>query len=164
MKRRLILMRHAKSSWKSAAQSDHERPLNKRGKHDAPRVARRFLELDWHPQWVVSSDAQRTRDTFEQIEEELGSEVTVHFTQNLYLAGLAELRAEISEVPSEIECVLALGHNPGWEDAASHLSGTPIIMKTATVALLAGKGKTWSVALSETSRWKLREIIWPREL
>ncbi len=64
MTRRLIVMRHAKSSWKHAGLTDHQRPLNKRGRKDAPRVARALIERGWTPRRVLSSDAARTRETW----------------------------------------------------------------------------------------------------
>ena len=63
--KRLIVMRHAKSDWGTNAPTDHARPLNKRGQRDAPRVAQRLVELDWLPQYIVSSDSTRTRETYE---------------------------------------------------------------------------------------------------
>ena len=60
MQRRLMVMRHAKSSWKSQVPTDHERPLNERGRRDAARVGKRLAELGWVPDFVVSSDSRRT--------------------------------------------------------------------------------------------------------
>ena len=65
MERRLIVMRHAKSSWKSDAETDHLRPLNKRGRDSAPLVAARLVELGWIPEAVYSSDSLRTRETWD---------------------------------------------------------------------------------------------------
>ena len=59
MERRLIVMRHAKSSWKNESLRDHERPLNKRGRRDAPRIGEELASLGWVPQRVISSDATR---------------------------------------------------------------------------------------------------------
>ncbi len=65
MQRRIIVMRHAKSSWKSDAPDDHSRPLNRRGRRDAPRVAQELARRGWVPERVFSSDARRTRQTWE---------------------------------------------------------------------------------------------------
>ena len=64
---RLLVIRHAKSSWKDASLSDHERPLNKRGKRDAPRVADAIKKMDWVPDHVLCSDARRAVDTFDRL-------------------------------------------------------------------------------------------------
>ncbi len=82
MTMRLIIMRHAKSDWNSGAASDHARPLNKRGRRDAPRVANRLGELGWQPDYVISSDSRRTRETLELMLPHLnhGSDPTVDFS------------------------------------------------------------------------------------
>ena len=64
MRRRLIVLRHAKSAWDTDAATDHERPLNKRGRRDALRVAEKIAKLGWQPEQVISSDAERTRETW----------------------------------------------------------------------------------------------------
>jgi len=68
MQRRLMLMRHAKSAWQSQAPSDHERPLNERGRRNAPRVGKRLAELGWVPDHVIGSDSRRTRETWERMQ------------------------------------------------------------------------------------------------
>ena len=70
----LILVRHAKSSWSNPGLSDHERPLNKRGKRDAPRMGRRLAGLGYHPQLLASSSAVRALTTAELIAAEIDYE------------------------------------------------------------------------------------------
>lgn len=164
MKRRLIVMRHAKSSWKSPANTDHERPLNGRGRRDAPRVAARLTELGWVPQVVLSSDSQRTRDTAALLAHEWPDETRFQFSNSLYHAGIDELVDEVSAVPDDIDCLLVLGHNPGWEGALIWLTGEDVRLTTANAALLKGSGKSWPEALAERDGWKIRDIIRPKEL
>ncbi len=116
MQRRLILMRHAKSSWKFPELDDHARPLNKRGRRSAPQVAAALAERGWVPELVVSSDSARTRETWAGMAPALG-EPEVVFTERLYHEGLEALIEEAAGWPPEVACVLALGHNPCWEDA-----------------------------------------------
>lgn len=166
MNRRLIVMRHAKSSWSDSSMSDHERPLNERGKREAPEVARRLAELEWLPQVVLSSDAQRTRETWKRMKsvlEEADCTPRVHKLAELYHAGMDEAADALAEVDDEIQSVLLLGHNPGWEDVVAYLSGTPVTMTTANAVLLEGDGETWQDAL-ERGSWRLIEVIRPREL
>ena len=164
MQRRLLVMRHAKSSWKSGGETDHARPLNPRGRQDAPRIAQRLRELAWQPQVVISSDSQRTRETLNLMENAFEATLTVQFTAAFYLGGFAELGAELCQLSPQVTCVLALGHNPGWEDVVRRLTGEPVILKTATVALLGGEGATWEDALKKHQGWALRDVIRPREL
>lgn len=163
MRRRLILMRHAKSSWKSGAPTDHERPLNKRGRRDAPRVGAELARRGWVPEVVLSSDSSRTIETFARMKASLGFEGEADFRRDLYHAGVAEVRAALAELPDGVGAALALGHNPGWEDALAWFSGSDEEMKTAYAALLETNAPTWPAAL-EPRAWTLASIIRPRAL
>jgi phosphohistidine phosphatase len=163
-RRRLIVMRHAKSSWSSPATTDHARPLNDRGRQDAPRVAARLVELNWHPEFILSSDAQRTRETAERMRGAWKREVPEEFTPLLFHAGYEGLADVISIVPDDVAALLVLGHNPGWQELVLTLSGASVEMKTATAALLLGSGEHWSDALRNRRRWELVDVVYPREI
>ena len=162
--RRLIVMRHAKSSWKSGHSDDHERPLNKRGQRDAPRVAQELASLGWSPQVVLSSDSQRTQETWGLMATAFATPDVVSFHRQLYLAGLGQIRSSLVGVGEEVETVLVLGHNPGWEDAASWLSGAELSMTTANAALLEREAPSWDAALDEQGAWQLVRLVRPKEL
>lgn len=162
MKRRLILMRHAKSSWKEPGQEDHARPLNQRGRRDAPRVAERLVELGWTPDVVLLSDAERTRETWTLMRPLFQPLPRVDERSDLYLAGLERIRAALVGVNPGVGTVLVLGHNPGWEDAASELLGEPITMTTANAVLLEGEGPSWTESLK--GPWTLAALLRPKEL
>ncbi len=166
MNRRLIVMRHAKSSWADGSMSDHERPLNDRGRREAPEVARQLAELEWLPEVVLSSDSKRTRETWKRMKtvlEDADCTPTVTKSAELYHAGMDEAADALTELDDEIDCVLLLGHNPGWEDVVSYLSGVSVTMTTANAVLLEGEGDSWQDAL-ERGSWQLVEVIRPREL
>ncbi len=162
MQRCLIVMRHAKSSWNSDAQTDHARPLNARGRRDAPRVAERLVEQKQVPQFVLSSDSQRTRETCQLLTARWEEGVEVEFLPSLYHAGAAALRHELPRVSDEVEILLVVGHNPGWEEVVHRLSNEVVTMKTGTAALLQGKCDSWTDAFG--APWSIREVIYPREL
>ncbi len=161
MQRRLILMRHAKSSWDSSAPSDHARPLNGRGRADAPKVAAELVSHGWTPDEVVGSDSVRTRETWSRMRPVIGAELPETWDRTLYHAGLVQLRAAAAGWP-DVGTLLVLGHNPGWSHAATALAGRPISMTTGNAALLVGAGATWADALQ--SSWELEAWIQPREL
>lgn len=166
MNRRLIVMRHAKSSWSDSSLSDHERPLNDRGRREAPEVARRLIELDWVPEIIVSSDATRTRETWKRMKPvfaDADHTPLFHKTAELYLAGMDEAADALGELDDATRSVLLLGHNPGWEEVVAYLSGVSVTMTTANAVLLEGSGETWQDAL-ERGSWKIIEVIRPREL
>lgn len=157
--KRLIVMRHAKSSWEGGPGGDHARPLNERGRRDAPLMGAMLRERGWMPQLVVSSDSQRTRETYEGLVRGLEEEVEVEFTRDLYHAGPAEVLNACEGLDDEVETVLVLGHNPGWESVISYLAGEHVMMTTANCALLEGEG-SW-MELMTSGAWTLVDVLRP---
>lgn len=161
MKRRLIIMRHAKSAWNTDAQSDHERPLNARGRRDAPHLGRLLVARGYTPKMVISSDATRTHETWLGVMESMPEGLEPRFTSALYLSGLAAIRTELEAVPDGVESLLMLGHNPGFSLAASWLTGDDIELKTAFAAVLEAEGGSWAEAL-KPGRWALADLLTPQ--
>lgn len=159
MKRRLIVMRHAKSAWSSGAQGDHERPLNERGRQDAPVVGALIAARGWVPERVISSDAVRTRETWDGLMEAMPS-IEPRFTASLYLAGLSAVRNAISGLDDAVSSALLLGHNPGFSLAASWLTGDEIELKTAYAAVMETEAKRWVDGL-KIGAWDLVEVLTP---
>lgn len=164
MKRQLVLVRHAKSSWAEPGQPDHERPLNERGRRDAPRVGARLAELGWTPGAIWSSDAVRAKQTTEGLLTAFDPAPRVTFDHGLYLGDLTSIRASAVEWDEAVSCVLVVGHNPGWSLAASALSGREFGLTTANAVLLErdGDDATWADALLEG--WRFVELLRPKEL
>ena len=160
MQRRLMLMRHAKSSWTSQVPTDHERPLNERGRRDAARVGKRLAKLGWVPDLVVGSDSRRTEETWERKQESCPN-ARVRFTRVLYAGGPSELRSEVARLSGDVRTVLVLGHNPGWEEAVTELSGREMRITTANVVLLEGEGATWREALR--APWSVASVVRPKQ-
>ncbi len=160
--RRLIVMRHAKSSWSSGAATDHDRPLNSRGQRDAPRVAQRLTEIDWVPDLILSSDSQRTQETYAAMQTGFENEVPAEFHRSMYHAGYEAIIHEAPGVPDDVNTLMVLGHNPGWEEVVQRLSDEMVVLKTANAALLEGQGDAWPEALA--GAWSLIDIIRAREL
>lgn len=160
--RRLVLMRHAKSAWDTGVSSDHARPLNPRGRRDAPVMGRWLAQHGWAPELVVMSDSARTTETWARLRDELPFPPAEHASGMLYHAGLDALRAHAGQWAPHVGTVLAIGHNPGWEDAVASLSGIPTRMTTANLALLVGAGETWTDALR--GAWRLEDLVRPKEL
>ncbi|MEE2941249.1 MAG: histidine phosphatase family protein [Planctomycetota bacterium] len=162
MPRRLIIMRHARSAWEGPGRDDHGRPLDERGRFEAPRVATRLVELGWAPQAIHSSDARRTRETAELMLDVLAPAPPLTLDPGFYLAGLPALRAAAETWDPSWSTVLALGHNPGWQDAASALCGSVLGMSTANAVLLEAPPRApsgWSEALAR--EWSLVDVLRP---
>ncbi len=155
-------MRHAKSSWKSDAPTDHGRPLNKRGRKAAPKVGAELAARGWVPEVVLSSDSTRTRETFARMKGALRFEGEAEFLSSLYHGGVDEAVDAVLSLSNKVRGALLLGHNPGWEEVVEHFAGQSVVMKTGCAALLRGKGP-WS-ALTEPHAWTLEDVIYPRSL
>lgn len=160
MKRKLIIMRHAKSSWKTGDQ-DHQRPLNARGAKDAPRIAGALVSRRWVPELVLSSDSMRTRQTWENMAPVFGRDISVEYRPELYLAGLVQIASALETVASEVSTVLVLGHNPGWESSVCALTGHSIQMTTANAVLLTTEAESWASAIHGPT-WQYEEVLRPR--
>jgi phosphohistidine phosphatase len=116
----LYLMRHAKSSWKESGISDHDRPLNGRGRKAAKAMGAYLREQRVKPELVLCSSATRARQTFERLEP-LGAR-EVHIERELYGADAPTLLARLRDVPASAASVMLIGHNPGMEDLAGVLA------------------------------------------
>lgn len=152
MSRRLIVMRHAKSSWKETGVTDHDRPLNKRGLRDAPRIADAIHDRGWTPDLILVSSSKRTLQTlsgmsnrFEGVQSEIRTEI-YHATVNDLLLVLEDMAQEGT--------TMVLGHNPGSEILVNHLSGEWHVMPTAAAVLL----------VESTGQWEVQEVIRPKEI
>lgn len=119
--KRLIMLRHAKSDWHSGARTDFDRPLNPRGRRDAPRMGRWLNVNNLCPEFVCCSSAARTRETIELVATELDlTNTEINFTRDLYHASEDDIVDLAEQQLSEYECVMLVGHNPGFEMALLH--------------------------------------------
>ena len=167
MTHRLLLLRHAKSSWDDPGLADHERPLAKRGRQAAERIGAHLRTSGLHPHMALCSSARRTRETLELLALE-GCEV--HIEEGLYGAADDELLERARELSETIGTAIVIGHNPGLHDLAIRLAG---LNPTAVTARLQEKFPTGALAVFETHRtWadldartaRLSSMVLPREL
>lgn len=123
MSRELFILRHAKSDWHSDASEDKARPLNKRGRRDAPRIGAWMREHYLYPGWIYCSSAMRARETLTAIARELQlADERITYTDQLYLADLSKLLSFLCDVPQDFNSVMLVGHNPGLDDLVNYLS------------------------------------------
>jgi phosphohistidine phosphatase SixA len=121
-----------------------------------------LTDLGWVPDLILSSDSQRTQETYEAMSDGFADEVPVEFHRSMYHAGLQAILHEAPGVPDDVNTLMVLGHNPGWEEVVERLSDEFATMKTASAALLEGQGDSWPDALA--GKWSLVDIIHAREL
>lgn len=122
--KRLLLLRHAKS-LRDDAPKDKDRPLNERGRDDAPRMGGHMHHRGYLPQLVLCSTAKRTVETWELLGPELGPSTRIRFTDALYLAPVPVMEKLIRTVDNEVSTLLVIGHNPGMEECAQSLAREP---------------------------------------
>jgi phosphohistidine phosphatase len=158
----LLLLRHAKSSWKDSTLSDHDRPLNGRGKR-AAELVRRFLEKkNLRLGLVLSSSSVRTRETVEIILEGAVPAPEICYDDALYLATAAKLLESVSRLEGDWDQVLLVGHNPGVEELFFRLTGIEERFPTATLAKIALDTEKWIEAA--ITRGTLEWIVTPKQL
>jgi len=124
MPRELLILRHAKSDWDGAAASDFDRPLAKRGKKDAPAVGAWLYREAMVPDYIVSSPAQRARETALKVCKRLDlKKKHIVWDAAIYEADLGGLLGVLGRVPADAATVLLVGHNPGLEELVRFLTG-----------------------------------------
>jgi phosphohistidine phosphatase len=119
----VYLIRHAKSSWEDENLPDFERPLNERGKIDAPRMGKRLKEKQIVPDMLLSSPAKRALSTAKRIADAIGfPKETIKTERALYHADEEEILNVIRSLNEKNDCVLLFGHNPGLTDFANAMN------------------------------------------
>ena len=161
----LVLVRHAKSSWRHPDLADHDRPLNGRGREAATAVGRHLRSSGWHPDLVWCSSATRARQTLERLRLEDAPAV---IEDQLYGASAGALLARVRAVPDDVHTLMVIAHNPGIEEL------TRLLAKPDDGLTAPGKFPTGAVADLEfaVDRWaevapaggRLRGLVLPRAL
>ena len=124
MSRRLLLLRHAKSSWATAGLADHDRPLAPRGNRAVAALRRHLADAHVTPDLVLCSTARRAVETWDGIAPACPAGTPVEFDRALYGASAGDLLSRLRRLPATVGCVLLVGHNPGLEDLATGLAGS----------------------------------------
>lgn len=161
--RYLTLIRHAKSSWDDPTQEDFERPLNARGRRDAPAMATRAALLAGRPQHWISSPARRAIQTARSFAETLGVPAEqIELQAPLYHATPTQLADCVGRLRSEWQHVWLFGHNPGLSEFARWLCAeAPSDLPTCAVAQLAFERDDWRGI--EAGSASLRCYLYPKQ-
>lgn len=151
--KRLILMRHAKSSWDDSAQDDHDRPLNARGQRAATLVGAHLEQLGVRPDLALCSSARRTQETWRRVEAVLTASPRVRVERALYLASGDSMLDRLRELEDDVTSVVLVAHHPGTCELARALAGSG---PAAARARLRGKFPTGALADLEVdlARWR----------
>ena len=167
--KRLLLLRHAKSSRDNPRLQDFDRPLAKRGREAAPEIGRHMRKAGWLSDLVLCSNAKRTQETAGLVLAELGGHIKIHFLDTLYLAAPEQMLKEIHAVDNKVGTLLVVAHNPGTALLANHLaaSGDKRALQhlrekypTAALAVFEIDADSWS----KFDRAKLIDFVTPKDI
>ena len=158
----LLLLRHAKSSWGDQSVADFDRPLAPRGLEAAPRMGEELKKLDLLPDLVVCSPALRARQTLEAFSRAAGLKTEPIYEKRIYEASAERLHSLVRAFPKSSQRALMIGHNPGFENLITLLTGRGERMPTAALACLRCSADTWKDVVEREAdlQWLLR----PKEL
>ena len=171
----VFLLRHAKSSWDRPGLDDHDRPLNKRGKRQAPEMGKLVYAENLTPDLILSSTAKRACKTAEAVAENCGYDGKIDYIEEFYPGGPAAYLRVLHSLPDGVRRVMVVGHNPGLEEFLTELivegdspqvSGTPgwsaaassASLPTATLAQVDLSIEKWQELTADT-RGKLIRIL-----
>jgi phosphohistidine phosphatase len=152
----LLLVRHAKSSWDNAQLNDMDRPLNDRGKRDAPVMAQRLIEANIKIDLFVSSPARRARTTAEIFIREFGGKPTdILLVPDLYHASLQTFKEVVSGLDEKVGSAALFSHNPGITAFVNTLTSVRLDnMPTCGIFAVTSLSATWSEFLTAgTTFW-----------
>ncbi len=142
----LTLIRHAKSSWQDSGLSDFERPLNERGRRDAPIMGQRLEAVGFRPDRLVSSSAKRALETAQTIAREIDYPTSqIETVEALYGATSSQLLEAVQQFDPQFQHVALVSHNPGLTDLCNLLSESLIDnLPTCAVVRLKLHTESWS--------------------
>lgn len=164
--KRVILMRHAKSSWADLNQHDHDRPLNKRGLASATKIGSWLKDNSYIPAQVMCSTAHRCVETWQGLEHVMRLGIQPQYDMGIYQAHVSILHKKLKAAKEDV--VLILGHNPGISGFAEELlesvpnSRNFYNYPTAATTLIDFDIEDWSKLKLRSGQ--LHSFIVPREL
>lgn len=143
--------------------SDHERPLNKRGKVEAPRMGQLLKEEEVVPDLIISSSAERAFTTAELVALACDFEGEFRTTREFYHAGPDTYLEVLQETADPFACVMVVGHNPGMEALVEQVTGQSEHFTTANIAHVEFALDQWA-ELSMDTEGELINLWRPKEI
>jgi phosphohistidine phosphatase len=159
----LLLLRHAKSSWEDSELSDFERPLNARGKRDAPRIGKLILKERLTPHCIISSSAVRARSTADIVADMCRYKGKISFRRSLYATSPQEYFNALQSLKDDYTRVLVVGHNPTIIELIELLTGRAESIPTCGLVYIKLPVKKWKV-LQLGTKYELVKIWRPKDL
>jgi len=158
----LLLLRHAKSSKDDPSLNDFDRPLNERGRKDAQGIGKYIRKQKIKPDLVISSPAERARQTIELVLKSAGLKIELKFDKRIYEASVRSLLNVVSQIEDTANAVILVGHNPGFEELFEALTSEARDLSTASIACIELSVDKWSKVRAGAGH--LKWLAAPKEL
>lgn len=162
--KKILFVRHAKSSWADMKLTDKERPLNKRGKRDAPLMATRCMEYGLKVQLFISSPAVRAFTTCLVFQEAYKLETPIQIENYLYHGDPTDFEEALCGVNDSIDCVAIFGHNPGITYLANELDSNRYIDNVPTTGVVIGEIDIEHWEDFSVAKTVLKDFLYPKML
>lgn len=159
----LLIVRHAKSSWESPDLSDHDRPLNNRGKRDAPMMGKKLLKEGLVPNLIITSSAVRAHSTAKKVAKAIKYEDDILIDPNLYDSEHSDYLNVLVNQDDRHDIIMLVGHNPISEQLVEVLTGEIVTMPTCAVACISLPITSWKQIIAKT-KGELLNLWHPKEL
>ena len=158
--KQILILRHAKSSWEQENLKDFDRPLAPRGIHDAPMMGEFLRDIGEKPQQVISSTAQRAKETSQYVVDAFGGAVNeVQWDEDLYYGNAESYLEAIQRQDDRVDRIMLVGHNPMVEAITSGLVGSQnqasVRMPTAALVCVQTFAIRW-----ERINWGTSQLKW----
>jgi phosphohistidine phosphatase len=140
----LLILRHAKSSWSNPGLADIDRPLNKRGKRDAPRMGDFLREQDLVPDIILCSPAVRAKRTAKAVSYESGYQGEIQIHDDFYPGDPSTYIEVLAANPDHFDRAMVVGHNPGLEELLDTLTGESARLPTSALAQISLPIQNWA--------------------
>ena len=163
MSKTLLIMRHAKSSWKDTNLDDHERPLNKRGRRDAPTMGALLRREHLAPDVILCSTALRARETAAAVAEAGHFTAEITYDPSFYHNAPEAYFETLARLPAGVEVALLVAHNPGVEELLAELTGSDETFSTGQIAQVSLALTDWK-ELTVATEGGLKNVWRPREV
>jgi phosphohistidine phosphatase len=160
--KKLIIVRHSKSSWNDDSLLDFDRPLNKRGNEDGKKMSKLLKKYISSVDLLISSSSKRTRLTSSYFQKEIQFENSL-FTKKLYHASYNEIIKKLNEIELGVDSVLLIGHNPGLTEFINKTTNINIFnLPTTGVLIINYEIKNWLELDCKVGKVEL--IKFPKEI
>jgi phosphohistidine phosphatase len=161
----LLLLRHAKSSWRDPTLADHDRPLNKRGIHDAPRMGELLRHEDLVPDLILSSTAVRAKKTAELVAKACKYKGEISLNRSMYTSEVAGYFKILEGLSDRHNTVLLVGHSPSVEQTIEMVTNSlDILMPTCALAHIRLLIEDWAELNRQKIKGQLVNVWRPKEL